>query len=108
MLAFKEVSELAGYTARVHEMISVFKDVSGGKYFKRGVATEEGVDIRKQRGLVEEGDFVKFEDVPIVSPNGDVLVEVSNRLEVKFRFPYLEKKSGSNYCTFLLLVTQGT
>jgi ATP-binding cassette subfamily D (ALD) protein 2 len=75
MLAFKEVSELAGYTARVHEMISVFKDVSGGKYFKRGVATEEGVDIRKQRGLVEEGDFVKFEDVPIVSPNGDVLVE---------------------------------
>eukprot|EP00029_Vermamoeba_vermiformis_P004942 TRINITY_DN157_c0_g2_i1.p1 TRINITY_DN157_c0_g2~~TRINITY_DN157_c0_g2_i1.p1 ORF type:complete len:719 (+),score=178.29 TRINITY_DN157_c0_g2_i1:29-2185(+) len=75
MLAFKEVSELAGYTARVHEMISVFKDVSGGKYFKRGVAQEEGVDIRKQRGIVEEGDFVKFDDVPIVSPNGDVLVE---------------------------------
>lgn len=84
MLAFKEVSELAGYTARVHEMISVFKDVSGGKYFKRGLATEEGgLDIRKQRGLVEEGDFVKFEDVPIVSPNGDVLVEVRKKTFVR-------------------------
>jgi hypothetical protein len=30
----------------------------------------------KQRGIVEEGDYIKFENVPIISPNGDVLVEV--------------------------------
>lgn len=104
MLAFKEIAELAGYTSRVYEMITVFKEVSNGIYHKQtvkgpccifenseqqrferfsfieimrflGSTNQITVDM-KQRGIVEEGDYIKFENVPIVSPNGDVLVEV--------------------------------
>jgi ABC-type uncharacterized transport system fused permease/ATPase subunit len=83
MLAFKEVNELAGYTHNVYEMLSVFEDVRVGNYQKRSVAAAEGDinskradsgDIRKNRGVVIEGDVVKFDNVPIVSPNGDVLI----------------------------------
>lgn len=78
MLAFKEVNELAGYTHNVYEMLSVFKDMKQGNFVK-GMASEPGkVDIRKQRGVVIEGDYIKFEDVPIVSPAGDILVEKMN------------------------------
>jgi ABC-type uncharacterized transport system fused permease/ATPase subunit len=77
MLAYKEVNELAGYTDNVHDMMTVFDDVQRGKFIKKGVKanTESGVDIRSQRGVVVEADFVKFENVPIVSPNGDILVQ---------------------------------
>lgn len=82
MLATKEVNELAGYTHNVYEMLSVFRDVRDGNYQKRSVKAAEGdinsgaadIDIRKQRGVVIEGDVVKFDKVPIVSPNGDILI----------------------------------
>eukprot|EP01117_Protostelium_nocturnum_P006161 TRINITY_DN221_c0_g1_i1.p1 TRINITY_DN221_c0_g1~~TRINITY_DN221_c0_g1_i1.p1 ORF type:complete len:758 (-),score=316.67 TRINITY_DN221_c0_g1_i1:216-2414(-) len=79
MLAFKEVTELAGYTARVHDMISVFNDVSKEKYQKVSMKSEDGVksNIMDQRGQItisEEG-LIIFDKVPIVSPAGDVLVE---------------------------------
>lgn len=76
MLAYKEVNELAGYTDNVHDMMTVFDDVQRGKFVKGGVKSSSSeVDIRTQRGVVVEADFVKFEDVPIVSPNGDILVK---------------------------------
>ena len=76
MLAYKEVNELAGYTDNVHDMMTVFDDVQRGKFVKGGVKSAgDEVDIRTQRGVVVEADFVKFEDVPIVSPNGDILVK---------------------------------
>lgn len=70
MLAYKEITELAGYTSRVYDMIEVFEEVQAGKYQKASVNSE----ITVKRGEITEGDTVKFEDVPIVSPNGDVLV----------------------------------
>jgi len=76
MLALKDINELAGYTERVSEMIEVFKDVEKGEY-KKQLVTISGkpqIDTRMRGSLLEE-DIVKFEDVPIVSPNGDILVE---------------------------------
>lgn len=75
MLAYKEVNELAGYTDNVHDMMTVFDDVQRGKFVKSGVKSATDGDIRTQRGVVQESDFVKFENVPIVSPNGDILVK---------------------------------
>jgi ABC-type uncharacterized transport system fused permease/ATPase subunit len=76
MLSFKEVNELAGYSHNVYEMVSVFSDVQKGQYQKRAMKSVEGtIDIRRRRGKVAEDNFVKFDKVPIVSPNGDVLVE---------------------------------
>ncbi len=57
-------------------MIKVFKDVEKGDY-KKQLVTSSGkpqVDTHA-RGSITEDDFIKFENVPIVSPNGDILVE---------------------------------
>jgi len=76
MLALKEISELAGYTERVSEMIQVFQDVEKGEYKKQLVTVSGKPQIdTKLRGQLVEGDLIKFDNVPIVSPNGDILTE---------------------------------
>mmetsp|Transcript_13439 Transcript_13439/g.18542 ORF Transcript_13439/g.18542 Transcript_13439/m.18542 type:complete len:714 (-) Transcript_13439:1013-3154(-) len=84
MLAFKEVTELAGYTSRVYEMIRVFHDVQNQRYQKVMLKTDgkANFDLQSSNGKVIVGDFIKFEGVPIVSPNGDKLVE-SLSFEIK-------------------------
>jgi len=74
MLAFKEVNELAGYTERVSQMLDVFSDVKEGKFEKMLVQSKEYQIDTQLRGEVIEGNYIQFEGVPIVSPNGDVLV----------------------------------
>jgi len=80
MLAFKEITELAGYTARVHDMISVFEDVKNEKYEKTSLKSEDGEkkeNIMDKRGTVTESPegHIEFKGVPIVSPAGDILVQ---------------------------------
>ena len=80
MYSYKEVSELAGHTQRVADLLTVMEDVKHGHYEKQLVSsadTAENAAILQGRGQVsdsEDGD-VEFWDVPIVSPNGDVLVK---------------------------------
>ncbi|KAF9181943.1 hypothetical protein BGZ51_000804 [Haplosporangium sp. Z 767] len=78
MYSYKEVTELAGYTARVSELLDVFEDVKAGRFEKRLVSsasTEENAKVLSGRGDVVEDDTIEFMDVPIVSPNGDVLLK---------------------------------
>lgn len=79
MSSYKELTELTGYTTRVAEMIQVFKEVHDGKYQKTVINSSNQSElssvITKQRGDVEEGNFIEFNKVPIVSPNGDILVK---------------------------------
>ncbi|KAF9347817.1 hypothetical protein BGX34_002860 [Mortierella sp. NVP85] len=78
MYSYKEVTELAGYTARVSELLDVFEDVKAGRFEKRLVSsasTEENAKVLSGRGEVVEDDTIEFLDVPIVSPNGDVLLK---------------------------------
>lgn len=79
MHSYKNLSELAGYTARVSDLLDVVDDVRKGHYVKALVSSDQGAldEHRKmlsQRGIIKVGESVKFTDVPIVSPNGDVLV----------------------------------
>ncbi|KAJ1850788.1 ATP-binding cassette long-chain fatty acid transporter pxa2, partial [Coemansia sp. RSA 2703] len=82
MYSYKEVVELAGFTERVADLLAVLDDVNAGRYVKTKVGSaaqahegSHGADIVMQRGrLVESPDDVEFIGVPIVSPNGDVLV----------------------------------
>ncbi|KAI8093058.1 ABC transporter transmembrane region 2-domain-containing protein [Halteromyces radiatus] len=77
MYAYKEITELAGYTSRVVDLLDVFEDVKAGRYQKRlvsSVSTESNAKTLQGRGLVKESENIEFIDVPIVSPNGDVLV----------------------------------
>ncbi|EON67975.1 ATP-binding cassette, subfamily D (ALD), member 2 [Coniosporium apollinis CBS 100218] len=77
MFSYKEVTELAGYTARVSTLLDVMDDIRAGHFEKRLVSsasTDENAAVLRGRGQVSEGSDIEFVDVPIVSPNGDILV----------------------------------
>jgi ATP-binding cassette subfamily D (ALD) long-chain fatty acid import protein len=77
MFSYKEISELAGYTSRVSTLLDVIDDVQAGHFEKKlvsSVDTEENAAVLRGRGEIIEGEDIEFTDVPIVSPNGDVLV----------------------------------
>ncbi|KAF1851911.1 uncharacterized protein K460DRAFT_299434 [Cucurbitaria berberidis CBS 394.84] len=77
MFSYKEITELAGYTSRVSTLLDVIDDIQAGHFEKKLVSsadTEENAAVLRGRGTVTEGTDIEFVDVPIVSPNGDVLV----------------------------------
>ncbi|KKY22498.1 putative abc fatty acid [Diplodia seriata] len=77
MFSYKEIMELAGYTARVSTLLDVMDEIQAGRFEKKLVSsadTEENAAVLRGRGQVSEGEDIEFVDVPIVSPNGDVLV----------------------------------
>jgi ATP-binding cassette subfamily D (ALD) long-chain fatty acid import protein len=77
LFSFKEVSELAGHTSRVGMLLDVIQDIQRGHFEKALVSsasTDANAAVLSGRGDIEEGEDIKFENVPIVSPNGDVLV----------------------------------
>ncbi|RDB28994.1 ATP-binding cassette sub-family D member 2 [Hypsizygus marmoreus] len=77
MYSYKDLSELAGYTARVSLLLDTMKDIRKGKFEKALVSsatTGENAHILRGRGQVIESEDIQFENVPIVTPNGDVLL----------------------------------
>ena len=81
MFSYKEVTELAGYTSRVATLLDVMDDIEAGRFQKKlvsSIETEENAEILQGRGQVSESEEIEFKDVPIVSPNGDVLVRKLN------------------------------
>nr|WOF01074.1 ATP-binding cassette protein [Corynespora cassiicola] len=77
MFSYKEITELAGYTSRVSTLLDVIDDIQAGHFEKKLVSsadTDENAAVLSGRGTVTEGPDIEFRDVPIVSPNGDVLV----------------------------------
>ncbi|XP_042326299.1 ATP-binding cassette sub-family D member 2 [Sceloporus undulatus] len=92
MSSYKEVTELAGYTARVYNMFSVFDEVKRGIY-KRAADSQECESNNKKRDKAErhidgpleiKGRVIDVdhgiicENVPIITPNGDVVVSRLN------------------------------
>ena len=81
MFSYKEITELAGYTSRVASLLNVMDDIQAGHFQKKLVsAAESGFDatILDKRGEVIHSSDIEFRDVPIVSPNGDILVRKLN------------------------------
>ncbi|KAL5535281.1 PXA2 [Sanghuangporus sanghuang] len=77
MYSYKDLSELAGYTARVSELLDTMSDVKKGRYEKELISSaksEENAQLLKGRGKIIDSEDIVFESVPIVTPNGDVLV----------------------------------
>ncbi|KAJ3129591.1 hypothetical protein HK101_005208 [Irineochytrium annulatum] len=74
MYSYKDITELAGYTARVSELLDVFEDVQADIYQKVLVSNANQA-VLDGKGDFEESDVIEFHHVPIVSPNGDVLVK---------------------------------
>ena len=79
-ISYKELQNLAGYTHLVNEMDKVLFDLDKGNYVRANVVSETGkgkIDMLA-RGKFEMADYIKFEEVPVVSPNGDVLIKSMN------------------------------
>lgn len=77
MFSYKEITELAGYTSRVATLLDVINDIQAGHFEKKLVSSasiEENAAVLRGRGEITEGEDIDFVNVPIVSPNGDVLI----------------------------------
>uniref|UniRef100_A0A8C7QKC0 ABC transporter domain-containing protein n=1 Tax=Oncorhynchus mykiss TaxID=8022 RepID=A0A8C7QKC0_ONCMY len=92
MSSYKEVTELAGYTTRVYNMFLVFGEVQRGMY-KRSSTSTTGTGEKKNvarpemhidgpleiKGRVIDVDNgIVCESVPIITPNGDIVVSSLN------------------------------
>ncbi|ODO11837.1 hypothetical protein I350_00621 [Cryptococcus amylolentus CBS 6273] len=78
MYSYKELAELAGYTSRVSDLFEAMDDVKKGNYQKRlvsGASVEDNAKMLQGRGNIIESEEIRFDKVPLISPNGDVLVK---------------------------------
>jgi len=98
VVSYKEIQALAGYSTLIFELKEVFEEIEQGK-FERTITSidttkENEVHVHQNlknliKGQVEYADYIKFENVPITTPNGDNLISSLN-LEVFYLFT-LEK-----------------
>ncbi|XP_032684879.1 ATP-binding cassette sub-family D member 3 [Odontomachus brunneus] len=87
ILAGRELTRLAGLTARVTEVKQVLDDLNAGKY-ERTMLTDNKDNVGFPGGgkIIPRDNIIRFDRVPLVTPNGDVLIR-----ELTF-----EVKSGVN------------
>ncbi|KAK3091692.1 hypothetical protein FSP39_021925 [Pinctada imbricata] len=84
VLAGREMTRLAGFTARITELMHVLDDLNKGQYQRTMVSDQSNGKSAKKTfkpgdGVIKNEDYViRFEKVPLVTPNGDVLIEEMN------------------------------
>ncbi|XP_026490109.1 ATP-binding cassette sub-family D member 3 [Vanessa tameamea] len=92
VLSGRELSKLAGLTARVTQLRRVLADINRGNYTRTMLERPPGHDggppaLAPGAGrIVYQDKIIRFDRVPLVTPNGDVLIK-----ELSF-----EVKSGIN------------
>ncbi|XP_023936900.2 ATP-binding cassette sub-family D member 3 [Bicyclus anynana] len=92
VLSGRELSKLAGLTARVTQLKDVLEDVNRGNYSRTMVDRHSNggvppLALTPGAGrIIYQDKIIRFERVPLVTPNGDVLIK-----ELTF-----EVKSGIN------------
>lgn len=90
VVSYKDLQNLAGYTTLISEMDEVLTDLKNGRFKRTQVTEGNTIDGQTQKiqlmaynkmenkGSITVSDDLKFENVPILSPNGDILVEKMN------------------------------
>lgn len=78
VLAGRELTRLAGFTSRVTQLRNVLADLNGGRYERTMVTNGEGAEslglVPGSGKLIFKNNIIKFDRVPLVTPNGDILV----------------------------------
>lgn len=78
VLAGRDMTHLAGYTQRVMQLRKVMYELDQGKYERTMVNKENDEDEQLLPGageIVVQDRIILFQNVPLVTPNGDVLVK---------------------------------
>jgi len=85
VLAGREMSRLAGFTARMTELIKVLSDLNKGTYERtmvngnnlaQNAVGSASSNFGPNKGIMcFEDNIIRFEKVPLVTPNGDVLLQ---------------------------------
>ncbi|KAK5984510.1 ABC transporter domain-containing protein [Trichostrongylus colubriformis] len=82
-LAGRELTRLSGFTTRVDTLLNVLKDLTSGSYERTMVTDSLG---EQKNGLIKNcfrpgageliirDNVICFEKVPLVTPNGDILI----------------------------------
>ncbi|XP_023244980.1 ATP-binding cassette sub-family D member 3 isoform X2 [Copidosoma floridanum] len=88
VLAGREMTRLAGFTARVTEIRKVLSDLNDNKYERTMITDSKNgpVGFPGAGKILAKDNIIRFDRVPLVTPNGDVLIK-----ELTF-----EVKSGMN------------
>ncbi|CAK9818004.1 ATP-binding cassette sub-family D member 3 [Anthophora plagiata] len=88
VLAGREMTRLAGFTARVTEIRVVLDDLNAGKYERTMISDfkDEPIGSPGEGMIVTKDNVIQFDRVPLITPNGDILIR-----ELSF-----EVKSGMN------------
>lgn len=88
VLAGREMTRLAGLTTRVIEIKDVLGDINSGRYERTMICDfkDESIGSPGEGKIVNKDNIIRFEHVPLVTPNGDILIK-----ELSF-----EVKSGMN------------
>ncbi|XP_069128323.1 ATP-binding cassette sub-family D member 3-like [Argopecten irradians] len=82
VLAGREMTRLAGFTSRITELMRVLDDLNKGRYERTMVSEQSNSKDEKtptykagSGKIVNQDHVIKFEKVPLVTPNGDVLIK---------------------------------
>jgi len=87
-LAGREMTRLSGFTARVDTLMTVLNDMEKGVYKRTMIGNGQDGSFTSNSPLIGSANFrpgaghilhkdnlIKFDKVPLVTPNGDVLIE---------------------------------
>nr|XP_031846385.1 ATP-binding cassette sub-family D member 3 [Nomia melanderi] len=76
VLAGRELTRLAGFTARVTEIKVVLDDLNAGKYTRTMVTDlkDDSIGSPGAGKILTKDNIIRFDRVPLITPNGDILV----------------------------------
>ena len=87
VVSYKDMQAIAGYTMLLTQMQQVLDDLSENKFVRVQISERKGVnvDYRKNKSIAQTktdkgvlrvvNDTISFNNVPLITPNGDHLVE---------------------------------
>ena len=104
--SYKELQKLAGFTSLVSELEDVLSDLQQGRYERTMLEGGRAAGYSPGAGIVSiDETCIAFQDAPIITPNGDLLVD-----HVSFRVARGENLMivGSNGCGQLLHFKRAT
>lgn len=73
VVSYKDIQGLIGYTSLIQEADEVLDELARGEYKREMIAGSEY--SLSSRGKYIISDKIKFENVPVITPNGDLIIK---------------------------------